>query len=54
MPHLAMARSVSRNKKRSAQEVWKAYREVEHLGPAVSAWHFTRYAYHALRKYRRF
>lgn len=49
-----MARSVSRNKSRSAAEVWKAYRSVEHLGLLPSVWHFSRYAFHALRKYRRF
>jgi teichuronic acid biosynthesis glycosyltransferase TuaG len=54
MRYRVLPKSVSRNKKRSAQEVWKAYRDVEHLGPAESAWHFTRYAFHAMRKYRQF
>jgi teichuronic acid biosynthesis glycosyltransferase TuaG len=54
MRYRVMPASVSRNKKRSAQEVWKAYRNVEHLGPLASAWHFTSYALHALRKYRQF
>ncbi len=54
MRYRVLAKSVSRNKARSAREVWKAYREVEKLGVAPSAWHFTRYAVHALRKYRRF
>jgi teichuronic acid biosynthesis glycosyltransferase TuaG len=54
MRYRVMPASVSRNKKRSAQEVWKAYRRVEHLGPLASAWHFTSYALHALRKYRQF
>lgn len=54
MRYRVMARSVSRNKKRSAQEVWKAYRQVEGLGPIASAWHFARYAINAFRKYRRF
>ncbi|HET8744127.1 MAG TPA: glycosyltransferase family 2 protein [Ramlibacter sp.] len=54
MRYRVMPRSVSRNKKRSAQEVWKAYRQVEGLGPLTSAWHFTSYALHALRKYRQF
>lgn len=54
MRYRVMPRSVSRNKRRSAQEVWKAYRQVEHLGRLAAAWHFTSYALHALRKYRRF
>jgi teichuronic acid biosynthesis glycosyltransferase TuaG len=54
MRYRVMERSVSRNKGRSAREVWKTYRTVEHLGPAASAWHFSRYALNALRKYRRF
>lgn len=54
MRYRVMARSVSRNKGRSAKEVWKTYRNVEHLGLAASAWHFGRYAFHALMKYRRF
>jgi len=54
MRYRVMPASVSRNKKRSAQEVWKAYREVEHLGPLASAWHFGSYAFHAWRKYRQF
>lgn len=54
MRYRVMPASVSRNKKRSAQEVWKAYRQVEHLGPLASAWHFSSYAFHAWRKYRQF
>jgi teichuronic acid biosynthesis glycosyltransferase TuaG len=54
MRYRVMPASVSRNKKRSAQEVWKAYRQVEHLGPVASAWHFASYALNALRKYRQF
>jgi teichuronic acid biosynthesis glycosyltransferase TuaG len=54
MRYRVMARSVSRNKGRSAQEVWKTYRQVEKLGIAASAWHFSRYALHALGKYSRF
>lgn len=49
-----LPRSVSRNKRRSAQEVWKAYRQIEGLGPLAAAWHFTRYAINGARKYRRF
>lgn len=54
MRYRVMPASVSRNKKRSAREVWKAYRQVEHLGRLASAWHFAGYALRALRKYRRF
>lgn len=54
MRYRVMPRSVSRNKRRSAQEVWKAYRTVEQLGLLASAWHFGNYAWNAWRKYRRF
>jgi len=54
MRYRVMAQSVSRNKKRSAKEVWKAYRQVEGLGPVTSAWHFARYAVNAALKYRKF
>jgi teichuronic acid biosynthesis glycosyltransferase TuaG len=54
MRYRVLARSVSRNKGRSAREVWKTYRQVEQLGPVSSSWHFTRYAFNALRKYRKF
>jgi len=46
--------SVSRNKYRSAKEVWKTYRNVEKLGRLRSAWHFTHYAIRAWWKYRKF
>lgn len=54
MRYRVVAKSVSRNKGRSAREVWKTYRGVERLGVAASAWHFARYAANALRKYWRF
>ncbi|GAB4208702.1 MAG: glycosyltransferase family 2 protein [Tibeticola sp.] len=54
MRYRVMPQSVSRNKGRSAQQVWKTYREVEQLGIGPSAWYFCRYAFNALRKYRRF
>jgi teichuronic acid biosynthesis glycosyltransferase TuaG len=54
MRYRVMAQSVSRNKGRSAREVWKTYRQVEHLALVPSAWHFSRYACNALRKYWRF
>lgn len=46
--------SVSRNKKRSAQEVWKTYRHVEQLGVLLSAWYFINYAFKGWLKYRKF
>jgi teichuronic acid biosynthesis glycosyltransferase TuaG len=49
-----LAQSVSRNKGRSAREVWKTYRNVEQLGPVAASWYFSRYAMNALRKYRNF
>ena len=49
-----MEGSVSRDKGNSAKQVWLAYRNVEGLGLAASAWHFARYAAHAWLKYRRF
>jgi teichuronic acid biosynthesis glycosyltransferase TuaG len=54
MRYRVVPKSVSRNKRRSAQEVWKAYRGIEQLGLLASAWHFSSYAWHAWRKYRRF
>lgn len=54
MRYRVQPRSVSRDKRRSAQEVWKAYRHIEGLGPLAAAWHFTRYAVNGARKYRRF
>ena len=54
MRYRVVSRSVSRNKGRSAREVWKTYRKVERLSLVPSAWHFSRYAVNALRKYRAF
>lgn len=54
MRYRVLAGSVSRNKGKSAREVWKTYRHVEHLGLLPSAWHFSRYAFNAVRKYRNF
>jgi len=47
-----VGQSVSRNKARSARMVWRAYRDIEHLSLASSAWNFANYAVRALRKYR--
>jgi teichuronic acid biosynthesis glycosyltransferase TuaG len=54
MRYRVLAQSVSRNKGRSAREVWKTYRQVELLNPLAASWYFLRYAFNALRKYRRF
>jgi len=54
MRYRVLAKSVSRNKGKSAREVWKTYRNVEHLGLMPSAWYFSSYALNAARKYRKF
>lgn len=54
MRYRVMDASVSRDKGNSARQVWRAYREVERLGPVASAWYFTQYAARAWLKYRRF
>lgn len=54
MRYRVMDASVSRDKGNSARQVWRAYRNVEHLGPVASAWYFGQYAARAWLKYRRF
>ena len=54
MRYRVVAQSVSRNKRRSAAEVWKTYRQVEQLGLLRSGWHFAHYAVNAALKYRQF
>lgn len=54
MRYRVMPKSVSRNKRRSAAEVWKIYRAIEQLGRLAASWHFLNYAGRALLKYRRF
>ena len=49
MRYRVVAQSVSRNKGRSAREVWKIYRRVERLGVAAAAWYFWRYALTGMR-----
>lgn len=46
--------SVSRNKIKSAFEVWKAYRNVESLGLVMSSKYFVTYALNAFLKYKSF
>lgn len=45
--------SVSRNKLKSAKEVWKTYREIEKLGLVASIRHFCSYAFHGFLKYKK-
>jgi len=54
MRYRVLDKSVSRDKGNSARQVWRAYREVEGLGRAASAWYFAQYGLRAWLKYRRF
>lgn len=54
MRYRVVENSVSRNKGRSAAEVWKTYRQVEKLGRLRSFWYFSKYSLRAMNKYRRF
>lgn len=54
MRYRVLGGSVSRNKWRSAKEVWKTYRTVENLNILRSTWHFSHYCLNALVKYRKF
>ena len=54
MRYRVMRGSVSRNKGASARAVWRIYRDTLRLGRLPAAWHFARYAFHALLKYRKF
>lgn len=54
MRYRVMDASVSRDKSKSAREVWNAYRQIEGLPPLTSAWFFGQYAIRAWLKYRRF
>ncbi len=53
MEYAVVPGSYSRNKARSAREVWRAYRQVERLGMAYSVWCFARYAVRGSIKYMR-
>src|SRR5262245_35495315 len=46
--------SFSRNKARSALQVWHTYRKIERLSPSYAAWCLARYACNAWRKHRKF
>ncbi|SSW69717.1 Putative teichuronic acid biosynthesis glycosyltransferase TuaG [Achromobacter veterisilvae] len=54
MRYRVLSQSVSRNKRRSAMHVWRAYRELEKLSVLKSAWYFGQYALRGLLKYRQF
>jgi teichuronic acid biosynthesis glycosyltransferase TuaG len=54
MRYRVVGKSVSRNKTRSAKEVWKTYRAVEGLGLLRSAWCLLSYGARGLFKYARF
>jgi teichuronic acid biosynthesis glycosyltransferase TuaG len=54
MRYRVVGKSVSRNKTKSAREVWKTYRKVEGLGTLRSAWYFVNYSARGWLKYRRF
>ncbi len=54
MRYRVMGQSVSRNKRRSAAHVWRAYRDLEGLSLPVSLWYFSQYAIRGLLKYRNF
>jgi teichuronic acid biosynthesis glycosyltransferase TuaG len=54
MRYRVVGKSVSRNKARSAREVWKTYRQVEGLGVLRSAWYFASYGARGWLKYSRF
>lgn len=54
MRYRVMQQSVSRNKGKSAREVWKIYRGTLGLGPVSASWYFANYALRALAKHRHF
>ncbi len=54
MRYRVVGKSVSRNKTKSAREVWKTYRNVEELGLFRSAWCFLNYSTRGWLKYARF
>lgn len=54
MRYRVLGQSVSRNKKKSALHVWRAYRDLEQLNLFQSMWYFAQYALRGLLKYRKF
>lgn len=54
MRYRVLGQSVSRNKRRSATHVWRAYRDLEKLSLVKSLWYFGQYAIRGLLKYKQF
>ena len=54
MRYRVVGQSVSRNKRNSALQVWKTYREIEQLPVIPAAWYFVNYAVRGYLKYSRF
>jgi teichuronic acid biosynthesis glycosyltransferase TuaG len=54
MRYRVVGKSVSRNKTKSAREVWKIYRAVEGVGLLRSIWYFLNYGARGWLKYLRF
>jgi teichuronic acid biosynthesis glycosyltransferase TuaG len=54
MRYRVLSGSVSRNKRRSAHEIFKSYMDVEKLSRAEALWYFSGYAIRGFLKYRRF
>lgn len=54
MRYRVMGQSVSRNKRNSAKQVWRAYRDLEQLSLPASMWYFANYAVRGLMKYGRY
>ncbi len=54
MRYRVMGGSVSRNKRNSAFQVWRTYREIEGLSVIPAAWYFVNYAVRGYLKYFRF
>jgi teichuronic acid biosynthesis glycosyltransferase TuaG len=54
MRYRVQSESISRNKWRSALEVWRTYRKVEQIGLLRSVWSFFSYALRSVQKYRKF
>lgn len=53
MQYRVRSGSWSRNKLKSALEIWKTYRQVEKVPLVPATWYFTNYAVNSLRKFRR-
>lgn len=54
MHYRVLGQSVSRNKRRSAAHVWRAYRDLEELSLPATLWYFSQYAIRGLLKYKNF